>query len=254
MDFNVTLNKDWLEDKNIIPKNTILLGYVGSISQGLNIDNNDEDLMGVCIGPKNVYYGLSKYEQSEVKYTTIDNVTIDSVVYEIRKFFRLLIKQNPTTLSLLWLRPEYYIHISKLGQKILDNRDLFLSKEMYHSFTGYAHSQLMRMEKYDNSAIGKRKILIDKFGYDCKNATHLIRLLKMCIEFLNTHVLNVYRENDTEELKEIKSGLWSLDNVKKYANDLFNDTKYALEKSTLPNKVDFALAEVLLMLILNEYF
>jgi predicted nucleotidyltransferase len=48
----------------------------------------------------------------------------DSVVYEIRKFFRLLLKQNPNVLGLLWLQQKDYIHVSDSGKLIIDNRNL----------------------------------------------------------------------------------------------------------------------------------
>ena len=67
----------------------------------------------------------------------------------------------------------------------------------------------------------KRKKLVLQFGYDTKNAAHLIRLLKMCKEFLNTGVMNVDRSRDQEELLGIKKGGWKLEDVKQYASDLF---------------------------------
>jgi len=49
----------------------------------------------------------------------------------------------------------------------------------------------------------KRKSLVEKFGYDTKNAAHLILLLRMGIEFLSVGVLHVKR-HDAQELLEIK--------------------------------------------------
>lgn len=52
---------------------------------------------------------------------------------------------------------------------------------------------------------GKRKQLVLEYGYDCKNAAHLIRLLRMCVEFLDTGTLVVKRP-DAAELLSIKTG------------------------------------------------
>ena len=49
----------------------------------------------------------------------------------------------------------------------------------------------------------KRKRLVEKFGYDTKNASHLIRLLRMGMEFLVDGELHVERE-DAKELLRIK--------------------------------------------------
>lgn len=242
------------ETNKIIPSNTILLGYMGSISHGTQIPNtnpdciDDVDMMGVSIATENVYMGLGKFEQKEAKYKEFD-----SVVYEIKKFFSLLLKQNPNVLGLLWLQHQNYIYKSPAGQSIIDNRQLFVSKEAYHSFSGYAHGQLHRMEHLAcKGYMGqKRKQLVEKFGYDCKNAAHLIRLLRMGIEFLTDGQLRVFRE-DATELKEIKSGQWSLEKVKREADALFVLAREAYVRSPLPPLPDYEKAEELLIGILRS--
>jgi hypothetical protein len=99
----------------------------------------------------------------------------------------------------------------------------------------------------------KRKQLVVQHGYDAKNAAHCIRLLKMCIEFLDTGTMTVYRIHDREQLLSIKKGEWSLEQVKQYATDLFNDAKAARDRSTLPEKPDRDRIERVLVSILTEY-
>ena len=244
------------ECKIILPVNTILLGYVGSVSHGTQIPSTDPDsiddidLMGVSIGPANIYVGLGTFEQKEVEYREYD-----SVVYEIRKFFRLLLKQNPNVLGLLWLQHQNYIYKSPAGQSIIDNRNLFVSKEAYHSFSGYAHGQLHRMEHSAcQGYMGKkRKQLVEKFGFDTKNAAHLIRILRMGIEFLTDGEIRVFRE-DAAELKEIKSGKWPLEKIKKEADALFILAREAYVRSPLPPKPKYSEAEELLMDIVRSSF
>jgi predicted nucleotidyltransferase len=84
----------------------------------------------------------------------------------------------------------------------------------------------------------KRKALVRKYGYDTKNGAHLIRLLRMALEFLQTGKFNVYRQNDAEELKEIKQGKWPLEKVKADAEMLFDKAKAARDVSTLPADFD----------------
>ena len=238
----------------ICPLHTILLGYVGSISHGTYIPStdpnsiDDKDILGVCVGPENIYLGLGKFEQREKKY-----LEWDSVVYEIRKFVSLLLKSNPNVLGLLWLRREQYIHISESGQALIDNRNIFVSKVAYNSFSGYAHGQLHRMEHmaFQGYMGEKRKKLVEQFGYDTKNAAHLIRLLRMGIEFLTDGKLNVFRE-DAHELKDIKTGKWSLEKVKREAESLFALAKEANVRSPLPLEPDYGRAEELLISIIKK--
>jgi len=238
----------------IIPERTLLLGYVGSLSHGTYIPKNDpnhiddKDILGVALGSEEVYYGLKTFEQKEIKKDEWD-----SVVYEIKKFFRLLLKQNPNVIGLLWLRPTNYIYISESGQRLIDNRNLFVSKAAYHSFIGYAHGQLHRMTHgaFEGYMGAKRKQLVEQFGFDCKNASHLIRLLRMGIEFLTDGQLQVFRE-DAAQLKDIKIGKWSLQEVQVEADRLFILAQEAYVRSTLPPQPDFDKAEQLLISILKE--
>jgi predicted nucleotidyltransferase len=236
------------------PLHTVLLGYVGSISHGTyapSTDPNsidDKDILGVCVAPESVYLGLQKFEQREKKY-----LEWDSVVYELRKFISLLLKNNPNVLGLLWLRQSNYIHISESGQRLIDNRNIFVSKQAYHSFSGYAHGQLHRMEHmaFKGYMGEKRKKLVEQFGYDTKNAAHLIRLLRMGIEFLADGNLQVFRE-DAAELKDIKQGKWGLEKVKREAESLFALAREANVRSPLPPQPDYHKAEQLLMSIIKE--
>jgi hypothetical protein len=99
----------------------------------------------------------------------------------------------------------------------------------------------------------KRKALVEKFGYDCKNASHTIRLFKVGIEFLETGKLNVYREKDKELLLDIKEGKWKLDKVKEYAKLLYKKAGVALEKSNLPEEPDHEEINRIFMEIISDY-
>jgi hypothetical protein len=48
----------------------------------------------------------------------------------------------------LGLKPEHYFLLTDAGKKLLDNRQLFLSKRAVYSFGGYAASQLRRLENF----------------------------------------------------------------------------------------------------------
>lgn len=244
------------EEEKLIPPNTILLGYVGSISNGTyrpNIHPNsvdDKDIMGIAIAPIETYFGLGNFQHKITQYKQWD-----CVIYELQKMFRLLLNSNPNVLSLLWLHKNYYIHKDEFGQMIIDNRDLFSSKKIYHSFTGYAHSQLKKItHKAFKGYMGeKRKTLVEKHGYDCCNAAHLIRLLRMGIEFLTEKQLYVLRE-DAVELLDIKDGKWSLDKIYSEADRLFALANECYIRSDLPNQPDKARVEELLIYILENHF
>jgi hypothetical protein len=106
--------------------------------------------------------------------------------------------------------------------------------------------------KFEGYMGEKRKKLVEKFSYDCKKASHLIRLLKMGIEFLTEGTLYVERE-DAPQLISIKNGEWTLEQVKSEAEKLFELAQQAYIHSPLKDKPDYERAERLLMDIIKDY-
>ena len=246
-----TENTKWRQE---FDSKAILLGYHGSQAQGTyrpNADKllaSDSDIMGIIIQPIEAYLGFGRQETIERK-----EPPFDVVVYDIRHFVKMLCKQNPTALSLLWLQDNYYIKRTPAGDRLIANRGLFVSKQAYNSFVGYGHSQLKRMHKMDATGYmgAKRKALVEKHGYDCKAAAHAIRLMRMGVEFLSTGSLKVMRE-DNRYLVDIKTGLYKLEEVQAESDRLMKLMDEALVRSTLPAKVDVPKAEMLLVSILAD--
>lgn len=256
--------------KQLFPNNTILCGYRGSLAQNTYIPNNnpnsidDIDLMSVYIAPVEYYIGLGDdnftFNGKTERYSGAIERFIgpwDTVSYEFRKFVKLLLNSNPNVLSLLWINDEHYINsdLCFYGKMLLNHRDIFVSKKAYHAFTGYAYAQLKKMSSFTKQGYmgAKRKALVRKYGYDTKNAGHLIRLLQMGIEYLQTGELTIFRVDDAEILKEIKTGKWSLERVKKEAEKLFKAAEIAFATSTLPELPDYDKAEELVTTILYDY-
>jgi len=107
--------------------------------------------------------------------------------------------------------------------------------------------------KFEGYMGQKRKALVEQHGYDTKNASHLIRLLRMGIEFLRTGELTVTRP-DARELLDIKQGKWTLERVQAEANELFENISEVYDKSPLPLAPNKAKAEELLMNIIEDFW
>ena len=233
------------EKKELVPDDLIFLGYRGSIAHGMYVPNtdpnsiDDKDVMGVYIAPKEHYIGTAKHKDTREKWYK----EWDCVYYELLKLISLLEKGNPNVLSLLWLDDRYVIHTSEEWKAIRSIREAFSCKNVYPSFAGYAHGQFHRMTHmaFEGYMGAKRKSLVEKYGYDTKNAAHLIRLLRMGIEFLTEGVLYVERTMDATQLLEIKRGEWTLEQVKKEADRLFALCEESYIRSSLPSKPNYVL-------------
>lgn len=235
--------KDILRDNPCLSEWSILTAYRGSIAHGMYVPKNDpnsiddKDAIAICIPPVDYYYGLKEFGSRGTKEIKKDEW--DIVVFEFVKALRLLKAGNPNILNILWLEPQHYIKIAPSGQLLLDNKDLFAAKHVYHSFVGYAHGQLHRMTHLAcKGYMGeKRKKLVEKYGFDTKNGAHCIRILKMGIEFLTDGRLQVLRK-DAQQLLEIKRGEWTLEQVKAEAERLFATAETAFINSKLPYMPD----------------
>ena len=110
-----------------------------------------------------------------------------------------------------------------------------------------------RRRYYSGGYMGKkRRELVRRVGYDAKNAAHLIRLLRMGIEFLTEGTLHVERA-DAVELLDIKRGDWPLEKVKSEAERLFQLAQEAYVRSTLPPEPDRARAERICVEMISEF-
>jgi predicted nucleotidyltransferase len=130
-----------------LEKRTILLVTHGSYAYGLNIEGSDRDIKGICVPPKNCYFGcLSHFEQSELMNSKHGDV--DSIVYALSKFVKLAIDANPNIIEVLHVADEDILNIDSFGEELRAIKDDFLSKKARFTFSGYATSQLKRIKTH----------------------------------------------------------------------------------------------------------
>ena len=130
---------DFLRTNKRLGRRIILMGLGGSYAYGTNNENSDIDFRGIVLNTSSDLLGLTKFEQYEDKNT-------DTVIYSFNKIVGLLLECNPNTCEILGLDRNEYLILSDLGEELLDNRKLFLSKRAAKSFGGYAGAQLRRLQ------------------------------------------------------------------------------------------------------------
>lgn len=235
----------------------IAVAYRGSIAHGMYIPGSDprgiddKDIMAVCVPPLEYYFGLREYGSRSTR--EIHRGEWDIVIYEARKFIGLLARGNPNVLMMLWIEARFVLKTTPAFDMLRENRRLFAGRHVYEAFAGYARGQLHKMthQAFQGYMGAKRKALVAEFGYDCKNAAHLVRLLRMGVEFLAQGELQVTRP-DADELLRIKRGEWTLERVKAEAERWFEAAEEAYRASSLPDRPDLDAVNALAVKVIER--
>lgn len=144
-------------------RNSGLIAYEykrGSHMYHLNTETSDEDFGGVFFCPKKMLLGLrGRYEEQ------VSDSKSDVVFYEFGRWLELLLKSNPTVLEGLFAPEDCIVgEVHPAVRKILDNRELFLSKECFKTFYGYAVSQISKARGFNKKIVNpvtERKDILD---------------------------------------------------------------------------------------------
>lgn len=138
---------------------TVLLVLTGSRGYGTNNENSDWDYRGIAIPPLDSYIGIKPSFQQSVDGDGSRHVwknypeglvekDADMQVMEICKFARLAIECNPSIIEILFSDESAYVRKHPVMDKLLGNKELFLSKRAKARFCGYALSQLNRIKRH----------------------------------------------------------------------------------------------------------
>lgn len=210
---------NWLLNK----ENLAFVTVAGSQAYGMATENSDVDVKGFVLPPQSVREDMfHKFEQAE-NSTQIEehfsylknpsNPKMESTIYSLEKFLKLAGAVNPNIIELLWVDDKSIAHISEIGEKVLENRNLFLSSKVKQSFSGYAYSQFYKIERHRKWILKgiMEKPTREEYGLpEFKHAGmgELFRLLGKDIENWN---MSKYPLDDLQR-SEIKEYFWELIN------------------------------------------
>lgn len=124
------------------------------------VEQSDTDYGGVYIAPISTLMGLPEMYEPQVS-----DAKHDTTFYELGRWVELLMKANPNALESLFVPQDKIIgSVHPAIQLIIDNRDLFVTKECFNSLSGYAVSQIKKcrgLNKKCVQPIVNRKEVLD---------------------------------------------------------------------------------------------
>lgn len=231
----------------------------GSFAYGCSGGSSDLDIYAWGIPPKQYLFQNNKvssfdnyehWDQWQRHGLIDDKKEYDLTVFNIARYFYLCMDGNANMIDTLFTPQHAILHMTPIAVKVRQNAELFLSKKCYHTFTGYLHSQMVKMKRKPE---GKRAALVAKFGYDVKFMYHAVRLSLELEQILETGTIDLMR--DKEIYKAIRRGDWTFEEGRKFVMDQERRLKELYDKSTaVPNKPPKEKIRNLLIDCLEQHF
>lgn len=170
---------DFLRTDKNLGNNIIILTLGGSHAYGTNNEGSDLDIRGCALNSKMQILTNENFEQF------VNNET-DTTIYAFNKLVALLSNTNPNTIEMLGNKPEHYFYVSPIGQELINNAHLFLSKRACHSFGGYANQQLYRLNQKAAHQMSQSEL-----------EKHILKTL----EFMQTDFTKKYTSYEDDSMK-----------------------------------------------------
>ena len=130
------------------------------------VEQSDTDYGGVYIAPQEMLMGLPENYLPQVS-----DEKHDCTYYELGRWVELLMKANPNALESLFVPEDKIVgEVHPAIQLIIENKDLFVTKECFNSLVGYARTQISKatgLNKKINWPVVERKEVLD-FCYTFK--------------------------------------------------------------------------------------
>jgi len=154
---------------NCLKNNIIYLTIHGSLAYGTATPESDLDIRGIFIPPKKYFLGaLDRCEQAEFKEPH------DIVIFELRKFVHLALDNNPNVIELLFTDPSDHLLTTTYIDKLFNIKEKFLSKKARFTFSGYAISQLKRINLHRRWLLNPPKKKPERKDFDLPENVSLI--------------------------------------------------------------------------------
>lgn len=230
----------------------------GSRLYGIANEDSDTDMKGFGVPNLNYILGLMDMEQKECSNGLEGRDKIETVIYTVKKYFKLCIKGNPTVLELAFAErvPGMIVNNSMVAHVINDFiREHCIVKSHFNAYYGYFQSQVKKLKekKYDQNS--NRIALIEKYGYDTKFAAHAYRLGAQCCQLL------MDKDNFTPRLSgqilettlDIRNGNMNLKSVLMYLELMDGFLLSSKESSKLPDEVDMEKVNVFFTNFMLDY-
>lgn len=247
---------DFLRTNPHLGKHLMFLTIGGSHAYGTNVEGSDVDIRGVALNSREDLLGLGEFEHY------VDTTT-DTTVFSFNKAAKLLCSGNPNMLEQLGNTDERVIDYHPTASLLMENKNLFLSKNAIYSFGGFAgklikeaddkwQAYLYEVEVSGANSNVKPCIPCGEKRFN-KTVMNAIRLYHMLFDILEKGEINTYRGAEHDILMQIRNGDYDYDELRNHVIPVYEARLRADKKeSELPEHVNMKAINELVMTINEE--
>lgn len=234
-------------------KKVAFLSIVGSHNYNLNTNTSDKDYKAFIIPTFDDLYNNKMFSKNIISEKT------DLKVHDIRKLPDLLFKANVNYLEVLFSE-ELTINQDIKEWKLLDELIALKNKiakmnlpYLYKACKGMYYNRIKRLNNGTQETIH----LVEKYGYDTKQAYNAYRILDFAERFYQTDFKNFkkaiyYNEKEKIKLLNIRNGKYSKEEInemimKKFDN--FNKLEEIYTKQSIDRELYDKLKELIKKLV-----
>jgi len=195
--------------QSLLKTNMLVKHLAGSHAYGTAMETSDTDYRGLFFVPSRIL--ISPWFNVE---QINDEMEEDTVYYELRKFMKLLVDQNPNIVETLWVRKKDIVFHTEVYDFLRQHRYDLLSSKVAFTYSGYAFQQLKRLKghkKWINNPMSEVQPRQDSFLKLIHNYQKN-KLLQLDIKKMNKGYRLIPYGNEVYAIHEAKGYSISSDN------------------------------------------
>lgn len=209
-------------------RKAVLKALVGSHNYNLNTEESDKDYKVFVLPTFEDLYKGNSYSKS------IIGEDEDYDIHDIRKLPSLLFKANVNFLEVLYSSEAIVPNKSNIVYKMIirqiwELREDIVKMNLPHLFNACGGMYLNKMKLLYKGTEGTQH-LVDKFGYDTKQALHAYRVLNFIDRFAESQFTDfkgamTYNDEDRDFMLRIKNGEFDAEHFENFVT-FYHDSKF----------------------------
>lgn len=246
---------------NFEGRKEVFRALFGSYNYNLNTNGSDKDYKVFIVPTFDDLYFNKQFSKSYIGEVE------DLDCHDIRKIPNLWWKSNVNFVEILFskeihINPEISAETKELVEAIFRNKDEFAKMNLPYLYNACVGMHMSKKKLIDKGTEGTQH-LVDKFGYDTKQALHSIRILNFLQRFADTNFSDFqsaikYDDNDDfrKLLLDIKAGAYSKEEFLDIADSILNEIEQKYKSvylSKSPNEATYEkLVKIIKKIVQNE--